>query len=157
MKKKRLVPLIAIVPLAVALYVIVSTAYSGEPILLRDDSMDRQKSLYQTYQSSLALCEDKFGSGTASDEIEYEQCISTVEKWYDEQASPLEKLQNYKAALEETNQYNFERLAELQEELADVTPDVQKRISDEIMVLESVIEDNENEIQITQQRIDELV
>ena len=155
--RKKLVPLIAIVPVAVVLYVVISTAFSGQSILLSDDSMDRQMSLYQTYQSSLRYCEDKFGSGSTSDELEYAECVSTVEKWYNEQVSPLEKLQSYRFALEETNRFNHNRLSELREELRDATPQMQKRISDEIMVLERVIAENAAEIESTQQRIDDLM
>lgn len=85
--KKRLVPLIAIVPLVVAIAVIVNTASTGDFVLFIDEPVDAQQSITQTYKSSLALCEEKYSSGS-SDELEYEECINTVEEWYAEQSIP---------------------------------------------------------------------
>ena len=155
--KRKLVPLIAIVPVVIVLYTFLSTTPTGNLLFFPDDPLDRQQSIYQTYKSSLAYCEDKFSSGSMSEDIEYTECINTVEAWYSDQATPVEKLQNYKISLEEVNQYNLEQLLELEEELVDATSEEQERIRQEIDVLEKVIAENANEIEITQQRIDELI
>ena len=86
--KKKFIPLIALMPLIIAVFTILTSVTDGTFVFFQDSSIVEEDPIYQTYQSSLAYCEEKRGFESMEENIEYSECINTVEEWYFKHTNP---------------------------------------------------------------------
>lgn len=85
----KFIPLIAIIPLIIAVFTILTSITDGTFVFFQDDIIvEEEDFVYQTYQSGIAYCEEKHGLESMSENMEYFECINTVEKWYEGHNNP---------------------------------------------------------------------
>jgi hypothetical protein len=72
-------------PLLLAVVFIVNNIALDNFPMLRETPFDESQYLQQTYQAGINHCENNYGNfDTLDKKNEYEECINSVEAWYDE-------------------------------------------------------------------------
>lgn len=82
--KKYLVVLVICIPLGLAAFFITNNILTSTFPIFRSEPLNEEQSILETYESGLEFCEVNYGNSNVLGNVEYENCVKSVERWYEE-------------------------------------------------------------------------
>ena len=82
--KKFYVILAIGIPLGLSALFITSNALSSSFPMFRSEPLDEEQTIVETYESGLEFCKKNYENSGVFDKGEFENCIKSVEEWYEE-------------------------------------------------------------------------
>jgi len=82
--KKYFAVLAICIPLGLAGFFITNNILTSTFPIFRSESFNEEQTILETYESGLEFCKANYENRNVLVNVEYENCVNSVESWYEE-------------------------------------------------------------------------